>query len=445
MGRSLVAACGLPKISPSEAPTLTQPSISFLAVDRAELWVTGPFRKILTRLLVQFRLPRVGPNEIIVPCLTRQIPAILRHSESARVICQDAFKAAAQASLRTVTVPDRLDFPFSLKFSLSYTISSVLRAITPHSACSAIEVSNIVEDCVTEDTWVCKEIAATASSHADRTAARQMTCIVREDHEARARALGQSLIIVAALGETSTRSSECVAALMFGLDNSKAKLAWLRSYAAKLFYAVCTPAIESGVGLEAHGQNTMVRVDNATKTVVGFCFRDFGSVRCHTSTLRKRGFRMLTTPAETWLLTENEEEVWDQVQHTAIHNHLQLLVRQLNVELAVAWRSIRDELDVFFAAYARNSVAIRMHAYMTRPIVKIKALLRMRMSEVTDDVCISTSYFAELVADHPPLAGSLRRRAECLVPSGERISAYRAADSPSTRCRTSEDFRYRYR
>ncbi|KAF1825676.1 uncharacterized protein K489DRAFT_314894 [Dissoconium aciculare CBS 342.82] len=393
MGRSLVAACGLPQMLASDAPMLSQPSISFLAVDRSEVWIVGDFRKILSGLVMQFRTSAPAANEVVFPCLTRQISAILAHYGSARVVCQDAFVAAAQASLRTVTIPDRWGFPYHLKFSLSYTISSVLRAITPHSACSGPEVSHIVEDCMTADSWVCKEVAAITGSHADRTAARQITCIVREDHEARAQALGQSLIIVAALGESPTRSSECLAALTFGLGNPAAKLAWLKGYAARLIPAVCVPAIESGVGLEAHGQNTLVRVDNATRAVLGFCFRDFGSVRCHTPTLRRRGFRISTAPPDTWLLTESEEEVWDQIQHTAIHNNLQLLVRQLAVDPALAWRLIRDELDDFFSSAAAclgNETAARMHAYLTRPIVKAKALLRMRMSQVTDEVRMPT-------------------------------------------------------
>lgn len=148
------------------------------------------------------------------------------------------------------------------------------------------------------------------------------------------------------------------------------------------------------MGLEAHGQNAMMRVDNATEDVVGFCFRDFGSVKCHAPTLRRRGFHIFTAPparppiSNTWLLTESEEEVWDQVQHTAIHNNLQLLVRQLNVETAVAWKLIRNELELFFASWAGNETAVRMHAYLTRPIVKGKALLRMRLQEVTEDVCM---------------------------------------------------------
>lgn len=93
-----------------------RPMLRCLVSHRSHFWPwTGPSSGslvhfasyLLSNLLAQFRLPQTGPDEVVIPCLTRQIPAILVHYSSARVICKDAFAAAAQASLRTVSIPDR--------------------------------------------------------------------------------------------------------------------------------------------------------------------------------------------------------------------------------------------------------------------------------------------------------------------------------------------------
>ncbi|SMR44214.1 unnamed protein product [Zymoseptoria tritici ST99CH_1A5] len=400
MGRALVATGGLKQLDPSQVPSLLQPSITFIAVDRGSTRITGPFRTLLKPLLDQFSLPRLLPNEVVLPCLSQQLPAIQRHFPSTRVLLHDAFTAHAQASLRTVNIPSEMRFAYNMKFALSCTISSVLRTITPWTTCLGPEISAVIEDAVTENTWVCKEVAAITGSQKDFSAAKNLSCILREDLEPRALALGQTLIVVAALAEKPVGSSECLAALTFGLRSSGQKKKWLRDYASKLIHAVLTPALESGVCLEAHGQNSLVRVDKRTKAIVGFCFRDFGSVKCHTPTLRNRGHQLLTVLPACWIETDVEEEGWDTLQHTMIHNHLQLLIRGLNLHPIEAWPVIRRQLDNFFEQHTESESARRMHAYLTRPIVRYKALLRMRMSaDPLDDIFVNAPNMLQVGSD----------------------------------------------
>ncbi|KXT17062.1 hypothetical protein AC579_4327 [Pseudocercospora musae] len=385
MHRSCVAQKPLAQILPSEAPTLLHPSMSIIAVDRAAVKISGPFRKLLEPLLANFNLPAVGPNDIVLPCLSRQWPAIQDNFPSAYVLLLDALEAEAQASIRTVTIPSRYGFHWHLKTALACTITSALRTITPWTACVGPELSEVLKDLVPDDLWIASEVASITGSQTDFDQAKHISCILREDLEPRAESLNQSLIICAALAECPYGNSECYATLTFDLKNTNAKMAWLTEYTSVLVESILSPALNSGICLEAHGQNMLVRVDKKSQKIVGFAARDVGGIKCHMPTLRKRGYNLLTALPGSFVVSDNEEEAWSIVQHTLINNHLHHLIRRLRVPPGQAWQMVRDQIDNFFDRRPKSAVAKRFRDFLFQSEVDSKAFLRMKMQGLYRD------------------------------------------------------------
>ncbi|KXT04176.1 hypothetical protein AC578_55 [Pseudocercospora eumusae] len=388
MHRSCVAQEPLAQILPSEAPTLLHPSMSIIAVDRAAVKISGPFRRLLEPLLANFDLPTVGSNDIILPCLSRQWPAIQANFPSAYILIPDALEAEAQASVRTVAIPKQYGFSWHLKTALACTITSALRTITPWTACVGPELSEVLKDLVPNNLWIASEVASITGSQANFDQAKHISCILREDLEPRAESLNQSLIICAALAECPYGSSECYATLTFDLHNTHAKMAWLTEYTSVLVESILSPALDSGICLEAHGQNMLVRVDKTSKKIVGFAARDVGGIKCHMPTLRKRGHDLLTALPGSFVVSDNEEEAWSIVQHTLINNHLHHLIRRLRAPQDQAWQMVRDQIDDFFNRRPKSDVAKRFRDFLFQSEVDSKAFLRMKMQGLYRDVSL---------------------------------------------------------
>lgn len=198
-----------------------------IAVDSAAIRISGPFRKLLKPLLSKLDLPDIGSNEIVIPCLTRQMPAIKLNFPSARLLVGNALTASAQASLRTVVLPEEFDFQWHMKLALACTVTSALRTITPWTACVGPELSNVLFDLLPENTWICREVASITGAQDSFDEAKHISCVLRESHESRSEAMNQTMIIAAALAERPYGTRDCYAAVMFELMTREDKLDWL--------------------------------------------------------------------------------------------------------------------------------------------------------------------------------------------------------------------------
>lgn len=227
MHRACVPQSPLQPIPPSDLPSLLQPQISIIAVNSASVQISGPFRTLLKPLLRKLNLPRIEEYEVAIPCLTRQLPAIMVRFQSARILARNATSASAQASMRTVVLPLALEFEWHLKLALACTITSALRTITPWTACVGPELSAVLRDLLPEELWVCREVASVTGAQEDYDEAKHISCVLRESHEAKADAMNQTLVIAAALAEIPLGESECYATFLFGLGTGNEKMDWL--------------------------------------------------------------------------------------------------------------------------------------------------------------------------------------------------------------------------
>ena len=104
--------------------------------------------------------------------------------------------------------------------------------------------------------------------------------------------------------------------------------------------------LQDGVAFEAHPQNTVARFSLAAPHELrGFIIRDFGGLRVHPPTLlASTGVALDVIPGHS-IVAETLDDVYTRMYHTMIHNHLQQLVRVLELHYnGKGWEVIRARL-----------------------------------------------------------------------------------------------------
>lgn len=135
--RACLAQSPLDPIMPDDIPYLLEPELSFLCVPKSDMKVFGPFQSLLDPLLASLGIPKPDDtiNEIVIPCFSRQLPAITPLFPKARILRAVQNRCRAQLSMRTVSMmPDAGGSPLHLKLSLNCQITSRLRTISPYAA-----------------------------------------------------------------------------------------------------------------------------------------------------------------------------------------------------------------------------------------------------------------------------------------------------------------------
>ena len=135
MHRNCIAEPPLAEITPGDMGQLLSPELSLISVLRTDIRMVGPFELCLLPFLEsQGKNPdTVHPDRALLPCFTRQLPAILKYFPSARKEASTPINLDAQMTLRTVSFPSTTSpkIPYHFKLALAVTISSALRTITP--------------------------------------------------------------------------------------------------------------------------------------------------------------------------------------------------------------------------------------------------------------------------------------------------------------------------
>ncbi|GLA76188.1 siderophore [Aspergillus tubingensis] len=245
---------------PDDISYLLEPELSFLCVPKSDMKVFGPFQSLLDPLLTSLGIPKPDDtiNEIVIPCFSRQLPAITPLSPKARILGAVQNRCRAQLSLRTVSMmPDVGGSPLHLKLSLNCQITSRLRTISPYAAALVPAVGKILQSAQEEFDKAC-----------------QLACIIRKSPEKRAADIGETLIPVAGLLQRPFNDDRTYMEIIFGLDDLKGKQAWFRK-------------IRHGIYFEAHSLNILVRVNITSKEISGFALRDFDGIGIHYPTFHR--------------------------------------------------------------------------------------------------------------------------------------------------------------
>ena len=207
---------------------MLNPGISLVVLPRSSVHMYGPFEK-LTQSLVKglgVALP-VSSDLVMVPCLSRQLPAVLYYFPDAEHVKSVPSVARAHAAIRTVSVPG---YEFDVKFSLACQITSALRVLPCWSAAAAPGMTALMKEILPEDLWLFGEVAAVTGSQEDRSEARHLTCILRENLEAKAQENDEALILVSALMEKPLGGQQAYAEILFDLKTTAEKKKWFTRF-----------------------------------------------------------------------------------------------------------------------------------------------------------------------------------------------------------------------
>ncbi|KAE8386171.1 IucC family-domain-containing protein [Aspergillus alliaceus] len=396
---------------PEDIPGMLTPSLAFVSVPRTDMRISRSFEATLDPLLTRLGVPRASGDRIIVPCLINQLPAVRLYFPSAvlvKTVCQCV---DAQASMRTLTVRQELDFPYHLKVSLACYITSALRTITPWTTINGPVFTELLERFLPPDLWVFGEVASVTGSQSDFNKAKHLSCILRHDLEAKARMNNETLILAAALSHPSPETGHPYAETLFKLQTSREKESWFRRYIACLFKLALPPLLNHGIGLELHGQNLIVRVCLQTGEIKGFAVRDFGGIRLHTPTLRQYGVKFESLLMGSATITDSLHNVWSKVHHSMLQNHVGSLMAALGLECKGGWAVVREELLAVLRP-DDSATGQSLYQFFLGDTMPFKCFLRMRMEgkyrdyverELPNVALMGLPRWEDVLTDYQPL------------------------------------------
>ena len=220
----------LAPVRPGDIPEMLTPPLAFLSVPREDMRLTGSFESLIQPLLDILSIPPTSSDRIIVPCLSRQLPSVFQRFPRAIHLETITDCADAQASMRTLTLRPECHFGYHLKLSLACQITSALRTITPWTTCGGPVQTDLLEKFLPEDLWVFREVAAVSGAQENFGDARHLSCILRDDLEARAWEENESLVIAAALAQQPYGSDRTYAEILYGLETTIQKQEWFRGF-----------------------------------------------------------------------------------------------------------------------------------------------------------------------------------------------------------------------
>lgn len=234
----------LAPVQPGDIPEMLTPPLAFLSVPREDMRLTGSFESLIQPLLNTLSIPPTSKDRIIVPCLSRQLPSISKRFPRAIHLKTVIDCADAQASMRTLTLRPGCHFGYHLKLSLACQITSALRTITPWTTCGGPVQTDLLEKFLPEDMWVFREVAAVSGAQDDFGDAKHLSCILRDDLEARAGEQNESLVIAAALAQQPYGSDRTYAEILYGLETEVQKQEWFRGFVVpRLYHIPYSPAL----------------------------------------------------------------------------------------------------------------------------------------------------------------------------------------------------------
>lgn len=217
-------------IVPDDIPELLSPELTFLSVPKSDLRVTGPFEKLIEPLLKSLEIPQEpeDSNRMVVPCFTRQLPAILPLFPEARQLKSVPDLCRAQISMRSISFQPQVNFPYHLKMSLFVQITSGMRVIRPWGASLGPALGKLLPDLLPPDVWILQEPATVTGAQSDELEARHISCVIRKLPDQFIGNSEEILIPGAGLYQRPFDEDQTYMEILFGLDSLKKKRDWFR-------------------------------------------------------------------------------------------------------------------------------------------------------------------------------------------------------------------------
>jgi siderophore synthetase component len=346
-------------------------TVKFVAMPSTDILVRGTYHVWIARLYPH----PLEPGLVALPVHAMQLPNVLKHFPSARVL-DHSLTAQAQASIRTVVLDA---FPnMSLKLPLGIKTTSALRTITHWTAYQGPGLVDITRRVVTDERLtVYEEIASAVVRHEDSDVAKHLSCIFRHEPPV---AEDERVLLCAALIEDYQGQS--VATEVFGLHSIDQRKQFLHDYCDLLFRCFLPPIYQHGFAFEAHMQNVLLRVQLSGESFVlkGFAIRDFGGLKALDSKLRDTLGMGLDVLPDSYSCAKTEHEILDLAYHTLIQVHVNPLVRALGLHAdGSGWSIVRDT----FKRHCPPNTSL--YAYFMGPSVQFKCFVKMKFQGLYRD------------------------------------------------------------
>ncbi len=164
-----------------------------------------------------------------------------------------------------------------------------------------------------------------------------------------------------------------------------------RSYVQHLINAALGLYLKYGITLEAHQQNSLLKLDSQGQ-IAGFIIRDFGGVRIHPDSLLKKGLKLAFHP-DPLILAEDRSQCRQKLIHTLYICHIGALVSALSSDYSIPsswlWRVIAEETKKVFnqcrPAMAPLDYVEDWQGFLQVPW-QTKAFIRMRLKDTSEDI-----------------------------------------------------------
>ncbi|WP_328999139.1 siderophore synthetase [Kribbella sp. NBC_00709] len=289
-------------------------------------------------------------GRVLIPAHPWQAASVLTRPRVASLVRDGRVKAlgphGAQwyptSSLRTVFHPDR---PVMLKLSLGLRITNSRRESTPTELRRGLEINRLLDAAYN---------AGTATAHPRFTIVRDPAWVALDEGGPTLTGLDVAVREV----PTDVNSYACLAGLVAPRPGGVSRLSvyaaddpagWVAEYIDNVLVPMLHLYAETGIGLEAHQQNTLVRLDGAGRIKCG-AYRDNQGYYLASSYLR--GLLAVTGLHDSTLAVVDDPIVDDRLTYYLLHNQALAVVGCLAAE------GIADEAALLEVVRERLTLAL---------------------------------------------------------------------------------------
>ncbi|WP_433168744.1 IucA/IucC family protein [Kribbella sp. CA-247076] len=312
----------------------------------------APSLQGLDALQLMGALAGITPSagRVLIPAHPWQAAAVAQRPRVAELISAGRVKAlgpqGAQwyptSSLRTVYHPD---LPVMLKLSLGLRITNSRRESTPTELRRGLEINRLLDAAYN---------AGTATAHPRFTIVRDPAWVALDEGGPTLTGLDVAVREVPA----DVDSYACLAGLVAPRPGGISRLSeyaaddpagWVATYIGSVLIPMLHLYAETGIGLEAHQQNTLVRLDGAGR-IKGGAYRDNQGYYLASSYLR--GLLAVTGLRDSTLAVVDDPIVDDRLTYYLLHN------QALAVVGCLAYDGVGDESELLSVVRDRLTLAL---------------------------------------------------------------------------------------
>lgn len=282
----------------------------------------------------------------------------------------------ATLSFRTMSLIDR---PFHIKLPVQVQATSAIRTVSSVTTVDGPKLSYQLQGMLDlyPELRIAKEPFG-IHANVDADQARQLAYIVREKPQLEGE--GVTLVTASLVNKNPVDDHILVDSYLEWVDNKVTKQS-IKQFITAYAYTLIPPLIayiqDYGIALEAHMQNTIVKLDKNYQ--MSFIVRDLGGSRIDLATLRQKVPNVVVENES--LLAERMEDVIAKFQHAVIQNQMGELIYHFGKLGLVS----EAELYEIIQQIVRNAIdPNKSHAQLLNdvlfgPTMHVKSLLRMRM------------------------------------------------------------------